>query len=204
MYRGSQQLRWMAALVVILLAAILVGCQQPVEPTAEATAVGEAIPAGVLSAREAVLEFLREGANECVPPKQAAWRGEVSADPSAGFDVYRFYSGECAMTITTAQESSADAIYHVALGDGATGFCWQSVVDGRGQILLTGNAAQTDPTFGNPAKNYCEQTGHTYEVVSRAGDQLCGMCVFADGRMCNAWAYFHGACTPENAPTPEP
>ena len=69
------------------------------------------------------------------------------------------------------------------------------------QILLTGNAAQTDPTLGNPAQAHCEERGYTYEVVTRAGGDLCGMCVFDDGRACNAWAYFHGACTVENAST---
>lgn len=89
--------------------------------------------------------------------------------------------------------------YHVALGDGPTGFCWQAVVDATGQILLTGNAAQTDPTLGNPARAYCEARGYTFEVVTRKGGDLCGMCVFDDGHVCNAWAYFHGACTAENA-----
>lgn len=207
MYSRSYFSRSIAALVVALCVATLVACDREgggAAVTALATEATDQVPEGVMNARESVLKFLRDGANECVPPKQAAWRAEAAADPPAGFDVYRFLSGGCTMTITVAQESTDDPIYHVALGDGATGFCWQSVVDGHGKILLTGNAAQTDPTFGNPAKNYCEQAGYKFEVVTRASDQVCGMCVFDDGRMCNAWAYFHGACTPENAPTPEP
>lgn len=157
-----------------------------------------------MMAREAVLEFLRDGANECVPPRQAGWTMKEEPQPPAGYDVYRFESGGCMMTITTAVEPADSPIYHVALGDGPTGFCWQAVVDANGQILLTGNAAQTDPTLGNPAQAYCEEHGYVFQVVTRPGGDLCGMCVFEDGLICNAWAYFHGACTPENAPTPEP
>lgn len=150
-------------------------------------------------AREAVLEFLRAGANECVPPRQAGWTMQAETDPPAGYDIYRFESGGCMMTVTVATDPGDQVHYHVALGDGPTGFCWQAVVDATGQILLTGNAAQTDPALGNPAKAYCEERGYTFELVTRKGGDLCGMCVFDDGRACNAWAYFHGACTVENA-----
>lgn len=183
----------------------LFGCSTAaVEPAAESAPPTVTAPEGVLRAREAVLAFLRDGANECVPPKQAGWTMEPEAAPPAGYEVYRFESGGCMMTVTTALDPGEDVIYHVALGDGPTGFCWQSIVDANGRILLTGNDAQTDPTFGNPAKNYCEANGYTFEVVTRPGGQLCGVCVFDDARSCNAWAYFHGACTPDNAPTATP
>jgi len=187
-------------LVIFLgLVAGLCGCVQAAVEPAEIAPTSIAAPEGVLMAREAVLEFLREGANECVPPKQAGWTMQTEADPPAGYDVYRFESGGCMMTITVATDPGDQVHYHVALGDGPTGFCWQAVVDATGQILLTGNAAQTDPTLGNPARAYCEARGYTFEVVTRKGGDLCGMCVFDDGHVCNAWAYFHGACTAENA-----
>lgn len=190
--------------LIIFLGLIIAlgGCQQTaVEPMAATTPTVIPAPEGVMMAREAVLAFLRDGANECVPPKQAGWTMATEADPPAGYDVYRFESGGCMMTITMAANPVDETHYHVALGDGPTGFCWQAVVDATGQILLTGNAAQTDPTLGNPARAYCEARGYTYEVVTRAGGDLCGMCVFDDGRTCNAWAFFHGACTVENAST---
>ena len=187
---------------VLSLFVALGGCSpRAAEPTAEMEPTAVAAPEGVMTAREAVLEFLRDGANECVPPRQAGWTLQTETDPPAGYDVYRFASGGCMMTITVATDPGDQVHYHVALGDGPTGFCWQAVVDATGQILLTGNAAQTDPTLGNPAQAHCEERGYTYEVVTRAGGDLCGMCVFDDGRACNAWAYFHGACTVENAST---
>lgn len=204
MMRGIKPIRSCATLLAVaILAAAGAGCGGGAEPAAvNATpaATAESVPAGVLNAREAVLDFLRQGANECVPPKQAGWRLDDVPNPPDGFDVWRFLSGGCAMTITAAEAPTDAPIYHVALGDGPTGFCWQAVVDDRGQILLTGNDAQSDPTLGNPAQAYCEQQGYTFEVVALDSGQLCGRCVFDDGRVCNAWAFFHGACTPENAP----
>lgn len=203
MKRGSLPFRPIAAVLAIVILATAVACGGTAEPSAAdaaPTAPADDVPAGVLSAREAVLDFLRQGANECVPPEQAGWTLDDVPNPPEGYDVWRFLSGGCAMTITAAEEPTVEPIYHVALGDGPTGFCWQAVVDDRGQILLTGNAAQSDPTLGNPAQAYCEQQGYAFEVVAQESGQLCGMCVFDDDRACNAWAFFHGACTPENAP----
>lgn len=204
--RGSFN-KAVAILLIAILAAPLAACEAteaPAETNSTTEAEAQEVPEGVLDAREAVLEFLRQGANECVPPRQASWTADAIAGPPAGYNVYRFHSGGCAMTITVSEEVTDNQVYHVALGDGATGFCWQAVVDDRGQILLTGNAAQSDPTIGNPAELYCEQEGHTFEVFTTEAGQLCGKCVFEDGRSCNAWAFFHGACTPETASTPYP
>ena len=176
----------------------LAACAGPANVAVTPAPTESAAPEGVLQAREAVLAFLRQGANECVPPKQAAWSVEADSAPPAGYDVYRFESGGCRMTITVPR-SPGDTIYHVALGDGPTGFCWQAVVDANGQVLLTGNAAQSEASLGNPAQTHCEARGFTYEVVTTAAGQQCGTCVFDNGRSCNAWAYFHGACTTENA-----
>lgn len=206
MSKGNQISHALALLSALLLGITLAACGGGAESalaTDAATATPEA-PAGVLAARDAVLSFMREGAMECVPPEQAGWTVSDVANPPAGYNVYRFQSGGCAMTITATEEVSDDMVYHVALGDGVTGFCWQAIANARGQVLLTGNAAQTDPTYGNPAQSYCEQNGHTFEVVTLDSGQLCGQCLFADGRACNAWAFFHGVCTPENAPTVEP
>ena len=204
---GSHPIRPVAVALVAALLFMLAACGGAAEPAASTTTpadpAGE-VPAGVLRAREAVLDYLRAGANECVPPKQAGWTLEEVANPPAGYDVYRFLSGGCAMTITTAAESTAAPVYHVALGDGPTGFCWQAVVDEQGRIVLTGSEAQTDPTLGNPAKSYCEQQGYTFEVVTLKSGQLCGRCEFEDGRSCNAWAFFRGACTPDGAPGADP
>lgn len=207
MNHGSQLFRLVAGILAAVLLFMPAACGGTIEPAADGftpTAPAGDVPAGVLRARESVLDYLRTGANECVPPKQAGWTLDEVANPPAGYDVYRFLSGGCAMTITTTAESTTVPIYHVALGDGPTGFCWQAVVDEQGRIVLTGSEAQTDPTLGNPAKSYCEQQGYTFEIVTLKSGQPCGRCVFDDGRSCNAWALFHGACTPETAPAPEP
>lgn len=200
-----RQLAWLMAAVALLIGAV--ACGGAAEPAAGGftpTAPADNAPEGVLMAREAVLEHLRDGVNECVPPKQATWSQDEVPNPPAGYDVYRFLSGGCAITITTSTEATEDQVYHVALGDGATGFCWQAVVDSRGRVILAGSEAQTDPVIGNPAKNYCEAQGYVFEMVELPSGQMCGTCTFDNGRSCNAWAFFHGACTPENAPTPEP
>jgi putative hemolysin len=206
MRSDSQFMRLIAALGILVIIMTQVTCKEVSEPpvaTANLTPTVD-VPAGILEARESVLDFLRDGANECVPPEQASWTAEPVANPLTGYDVYRFHSGGCVMTITVAAEPTEEMIYHVALGDGVTGFCWQAVVGVNGQILLTGNAAQSDPALGNPAQKYCEQQGYTFEVVTQESGQLCGMCIFEEGLSCNAWAFFHGACTPENALTSMP
>lgn len=205
---ASHYFHTIAALVaIILILCLTVSCGGEAEPEATGftpTAPADSVPEGVLNAREAVLAEVREVAIQCVPPKQAKWTQDEVPVPPEGYDVYRFLSSDCAITVTVSQEPTDDPIYHVALGDGATGFCWQAIVNRRGQILRTGSEAQTDPVFGNPAKNYCEANGYTFEMVTLSSGQMCGTCNFDNGLSCNAWAYFHGACTPENAPTPEP
>jgi putative hemolysin len=201
----SQVRRISLILAFVCLTAAAIGCATTAEESAVTpVATGTPAPEGVLQAREAVLAFLRDGANECVPPKQARWTVEAVAEPPAGYDVYRSHSGDCIMTITVPADASEDLVYHVALGDGLSGFCWQAVVDARGQILLSGNAAQTYPALGNPAASYCVEHGYRFEIVNLETGQQCGMCVFDNGRMCNGWAFFHGICTPENAPAVEP
>jgi putative hemolysin len=196
----------MTGLAILFAMTALAGCDgEPGGSTAagdeiEATAVAVEVPDGVLRAQESVLTFMRTSANECVPPAGASWRVEEDANPPAGYDVFRFRSDGCTMTITMPEQETEGMHYHVALGDGPTGFCWQAVVDSRGDVIKTGNAAQTDPTLGNPAETYCTQQGFRFEVVDLPVGGQCGMCVFDDGRMCNAWAFFHNACTLENAP----
>lgn len=195
-------------LVVIIALTAFAGCNQaavepPVDTAIEATAEAVDVPPGVLKARESVLTFMRTSANECVPSAKAAWSVEEDENPPVGYDVFRFRSDGCTMTITKAEQDTEGMHYHVALGDGPTGFCWQAVVDSRGDVIKTGNAAQTDPELGNPAETYCTQQGYTFQVIDLPIGGQCGMCIFDDGRMCNAWAFFHNACTLENAPPVE-
>lgn len=197
--RGSKLVTFM--LLCSLSAVMIVACGTE-SSTVEATAAvaTPTTPPGVERARTAVLDLLRQGANECVPPAIAGWsEPDVEAAVPAGYIVHRFQSDSCAITVTVAEGQLDTGPYHVALGEGASGFCWQAIVDDQGVVLKTGVEAQTDPILGNPAKAFCEAQGYTFEIVTLSSGTRCGKCVFPNGNACNAWAYFHGLCTLENA-----
>lgn len=184
---------------LMVLLVVGVGCgaaAAPAEPTVTPTP-GIEVPPAVTAARDAVLDYLREGANECVPQVGVRWTASRGGESTpVGYDVYRFKADSCTITITYPQGAAED-YYHVALGDGLSGFCWQAVVDGRGQIVRVGSAAASETGPGNPSAEYCAAEGYTYEIITRAdGSTQCGVCVFSDGTACNSWAFFHGECSP--------
>lgn len=178
----------------------LVGCGAEAAAPAATAVPTETVtaPADVITVRKAVLDFLREGANECVPPVGTVWRTSSGGEQTpAGFALYRFTTGDdCTVTISYPLANEANPLYHVALGHGATGFCWQALVDGQGHVIKTGVAANTDPAMGNPAAIYCEAQGYVFEVVTQPNGLQCGYCVFPDGSQCNGWAYLHDECQP--------
>ncbi len=169
---------------------------------AEPTAADVAPPANMVAAREGVLDFLRTSANQCVPPEGAGWRAEAGGpNTPVGYDVYRFYSDECVMTISHPQSSQAEDLYHVAIGDTLTAFCWQALVGPDGTVVATGMEAQSIPGLGNPAAQFCEEQGNTFDVIERDSGGQCGVCIFPDGSMCNVWGFFHGICGPGDFPS---
>ncbi|NUQ39212.1 MAG: DUF333 domain-containing protein [Caldilineales bacterium] len=66
--------------------------------------------------------------------------------------------------------------------------------------VLAGCAPPTpdadQPGLPNPAAVYCEEQGHTHEIRTDAAGNQYGVCVFAGGGECDAWAYFRGECSP--------
>lgn len=182
---------------------VLAGCAAE---TAEVeTAVSETTftaPVEVVTVRDAVLDFLRDGANICVPPEGVIWRASSGGEQTpAGYEMVRFNTSDnCAVTVTYPQEQVGEPVYHVALGHGVSGFCWQALVDAQGHVLQTGVSANSSEEIGNPAQTYCEAQGHEYEVITTAAGMECGQCLFADGSRCNGWAYLNGACQPEDNP----
>ena len=196
--------RW-SIMVMLVAAGLMVACggQKSVtdgEPTVD---TGPAVPAHVQSAHQAVLDFLRDGAAECVPQVGVNWQVTTATDATPpGYAVYRYNAGGCDMTIAYAEPESAETTYYVALGDTTSGFCWQAMVDSRGRLIRTSNDAAIDPA-GNPAALYCEAEGHTYEIRERADGVLCGVCVFPDQSVCKGWDYFHGTCAPGDIPLSE-
>ena len=183
---------------------ILGGCATSTgeaDSSPEPTVTAEA-PADVVAAREAVLDYLRDGANECVPPDGVQWRALLCSAPD-GFNVYRFRAEDCLMTVSYALDEGADTRYHVTLGDQVTGFCWQAVVDARGRVRDTGLEAQMREELVNAAAAYCTEQGYQYELRTQPDGRECGACIFPDASACNAWAYFQQECQPGDIPDSE-
>jgi putative hemolysin len=172
------------------------GTQNHVEPAIEATAATE-VPAGVTTAREAVLEFLRSDANCVVPPAGARWTAEAGQAPD-NFAVYRFHSDECLVTVSYPLKGETRG-YHVGLTNKSTGFCWQANVDAQGKVVNTGAAAELIPELADAAASYCEQGGNQYTVEEQPDGTHCGICTFPDGSHCKAWLYYQGECAPSES-----
>ena len=52
----------------------------------------------------------------------------------------------------------------------------------------------------NPAAVYCGGQGGTHEIRTHEDGSQYGVCLFADGSACDAWAYFRGECQPGASP----
>ena len=185
--------QWLILALFTLLA--FTGCAQPVqEVQPEATASpGMRAPDAVLAARRAVVDFLRDGATICVPPAGATWQTSTATAPE-GFEVYLFESDECFITVASPQPATGETLYHVALHNSVIGFCWQAHVDAQGNIVATGTRAEMPQQLSDAAAAYCLEQGYEHEVKEQADGTRCGVCTFADGRSCKAWAYYQGMC----------
>lgn len=191
---GNRRKRWaIGAGLLMILALLLAACTPQAAVPAEPTAEEASTPQEVLAARRAVLNFLRDGANECVPPRGVIWQPRPGTSPE-GFDVYRFDSEGCLMTISYPLPAGEQTVYHVTLHNGVTGFCWQANVDSGGAITETGTAAGLLPELANAAAAYCKEQGGVYKEQDQSDGVRCGMCVFESGESCNAWAFFQGMC----------
>lgn len=198
---------WLVGVIFPWLLVFLAGCNDKgmetvISPT---TPLSTEAPDNVLMARDTVLEFLRDGANECIPPANVRWQTEPGQAPD-GFAVYRFKAEDCLMTVSYALEagSAEDADYHVTLGDKVTGFCWQASVSAVGRVQATGPQAEMRPELVSAAAAYCQAQGHLYEMRTQPDGRECGVCVYADGSACNAWAYYQHECAPGSIPPNEP
>lgn len=180
---------------VLMGVVILAGCGSKGVETAvvPSPTPGISIPAGVVMARNAVLEFLRTSANMCVPPAGVTWQASTDPDKTPeGFGVYRFTAEGCSITVAYAL-SPEGALYSVSVSNPVTGFCWEALVDGKGSVVRTGSAAHTEPE-GNPAAIYCAQQGNEYKIITTEEGAKCGACFFPDGSACKGWDYFFGEC----------
>ena len=118
---STRSQRLILLLVVLLLFS---GCaeQELNAQPAPAAAPGVRATDQALAARRAVLNFLRDGANECVPPAGVSWKTSLGAAPE-GFEVYVFESEGCFMSVANPVPATSETKYHVALHNGVTGFC---------------------------------------------------------------------------------
>ncbi|MCA9981472.1 MAG: DUF333 domain-containing protein [Anaerolineales bacterium] len=193
---------WVVSLMVLVL---LVGCAnaapEPEPPETLPVATAVPVEADAAVARDRVLDYIRESANECVPPEGVAWQASTAENQAPeGFDVFRFQAEGCEVTVSSPEvsASSGDKFYHVTLDDSAIGFCWTAVVDENGQIISTGSEALNAPGLANPAATYCEEQGFRYEISTAVDGSQCGQCFFSDAPddACDAWDFFHGRCGP--------
>ena len=190
--------------LAIGLALVLGGCTAaPNEETGMVTLTATPdAPSAVVEAREAVLDYLRDGANECVPPAGIRWQAVPGMAPD-GFNVFRFRAEDCLMTVSYPLDEGDETEYHVTLGDKVTGFCWQATVDVRGLVQDTGLEAQMREELVNAAAAYCTDQGYLYETRTQPDGRECGACVFPDQSACNAWAFFQQECQPGDIPLTE-
>ncbi len=74
------------------------------------------------------------------------------------------------------------------------------------QLQRPGPTAMNIPQVDmpNPASLYCMQNGNKLKIHTATDGSQNGICVFPDGKTCDAWAYFRGECglAAQKSPTP--
>jgi len=198
----SYRFLWLMALTLILVAGCAPATVESPTPPPPTTEPEIEVPEGVLAARDAVLDFMHEGAILCVPPENVHWRPSLGdGTVPAGFTVYNFNAEQCEITVTYPEQVSDGTVYHVGLHNDATGCCWQALVDDGGHIIVTGDEAGIIDDPNNPVAAYCTAEGYRYEVRVNEEGCHCGICVFEDDSFCNGWDFFRGECGPGNGAT---
>ncbi|MAU00250.1 MAG: hypothetical protein CL608_24180 [Anaerolineaceae bacterium] len=189
--------------LILLLVGTAVSCdtaEGSVEETAEPTteeAVSE-IPEEVMVVRESALEHLRTIAQIMVPPEGTPWQSATNDDfAETGTSVYLFSAEDDKLSVSFPAPATEETLFYVALRNATLDFCWQALVDAKGEIQSTGYD-MVEPGLANPSALYCEEQGYTFEIRAREDGKQCGACVFsaAEDDVCNAWDYFYGNCGP--------
>jgi putative hemolysin len=193
--------RYLLLVLIFVGLLLFAACSETVvEVTPTATPEATA-PETVVTARDAVLALLRDAALITVPPKGVPWHMQQGPAP-AGFSVYHFDAEGCDMTVSYVA-AAAEPTYHVTVTNKEIGFCWQAQVNNYGRITALGQAAQMMPELVEAAANYCRDGGYAYSVEAQPDGSECGMCTFASGDVCKAWAYYQGICGPAGATSDE-
>ncbi|MCB9134540.1 MAG: DUF333 domain-containing protein [Anaerolineales bacterium] len=169
-------------------------------PTPTPSAIPEPeISSSVIDARDAVLDFMREGAIISVPNKSAPWHANLGPT-TEGFEVYQFSGNNVLLSVSYPLKETTDMVYHVTLTNLDIGLCWQANTDSKGHIIATGIEASMFPELITAAADFCQAQGYQYDKNPKAEENQCGICTFKDNSTCNAWAYYQGFCQPGDHP----
>lgn len=181
--------------VLYLVSLALAACTgEPANTTVTDSATTEPeAPEEVVRAREALLNFLRSDANECVPQEGSPWQVDPGVAPE-GFSVTHFHSDGCLVTVSY-RPADAEPVFHVGLHS-AAGICWQATVSAQGRVVNTGTLAVMPAELVEAAATYCQDAGYDYTVEEQPDGSTCGICTFEDGSKCKAWLYYQGECGP--------
>jgi putative hemolysin len=187
--------------LIFLLLGTAVSCataEETAEPATDDTAAEVEVPEEVTIVQESALEHLRTIAQVCVPPEGTPWHAETNDDfADTGTSIYLFSAENCVLNVSYPSPATDDTLFYVALRNATLDFCWQAVVDAKGDILST-EYEPVEPGLINPAAVYCQEQGYTFEIRTREDGKQCGACVFSEAAedVCNAWDYFYGTCGP--------
>lgn len=69
----------------------------------------------------------------------------------------------------------------------------------RGECSPGKPAGGQSSGIANPASVFCGEHGGTLEIRKDAQGNEYGVCTFADGSVCEEWAFFRGECKPGDA-----
>jgi hypothetical protein len=112
---------WMTVLVVAAGA----GCGNPVETPTPTPTQPPNLPAEVLAARDAALDFLRQIYPDKAPLAGIGWAGRDTTPPGTpGLSSYEFTSGNWLMTVWIPVLSVQTVIYEMALDNQDIGLRW--------------------------------------------------------------------------------
>lgn len=193
-------IRYLILALIFLLLGTAVSCNttdETEEPSAEE--IGEVnVPDEVMLVRDAALEHLRTIAQIMVPPESTPWDTATNDNfAETGTSVYLFSAEEDKLSVSYPSPVSEETLFYVALRNATLDFCWQGMIDAKGEIQSTGYDV-VEPGLANPSALHCEEQGFTFEIRTREDGKQCGACVFSEAEddVCNAWDYFYGNCSP--------
>jgi hypothetical protein len=94
------------------------------------------IPLEILSARDALLVFLRNGYPDKAPPNGLVWSGRDTTPPGVrGISTYEFTGDSWSMTVAAVSISPTEIVYETGLDNAQTGMRWTGKFDATYDLL---------------------------------------------------------------------